>query len=78
MQQSVRLYLSENCFDIDRQVSMRAAVASHYTESQSIWSSSKSDGLILRRAGGTKRQLGTEFSYQSTIHQSRLLWRYHP
>ena len=58
MQQSVLLYLSKNCFDIDRQVSMWAAVTSDYTETQSVWSSSKSDSLILRRAGGTKRQLG--------------------
>lgn len=45
-------YLSKNCFNIDRQVSMRTAVPSNYTETQSVWSSPKSDGLILRWAAG--------------------------
>lgn len=45
-------YLSKNSFNIDRQVSMGAAVSSDYAETQSVWSSAKSDGLILRWADG--------------------------
>lgn len=46
------IYLSKHCFNIDRQISMGAAIPSDYTETQSVWSSSKSDGLILRWADG--------------------------
>lgn len=45
-------YLSKNCFNVDRQVTVGAAVPSDYTETQPVWSSSKSDGLILRWSDG--------------------------
>lgn len=56
-------YLSKNCFNINGQVSVWAAVSPDDTETKSVGSSIESDGLILRWADEKRRQLGTELKY---------------
>lgn len=48
--------LSEDCFDVDGQVSVRAAAAPDDTEAQAIRPSAQGDGFILRWAGRVEKQ----------------------
>lgn len=67
---SCHAYLSENGFDVNRQVSMGAAVPSDDTEAESVRSSFKSDGLVLRWAKGRAGQSETHSEKDSPAPQS--------